>query len=117
MMKVIIPLRDDDFALAAESMRFVVMVLQHHVHVTIAARPTLHAVHQLIDEMSVAIVEHRVHGVHAQAVEIELGQPVQRVLNKELTHDRMCEVDSTADRKSTRLNSSHSQISYAVFCL
>src|SRR2546430_12230555 len=25
--------------------------------------------------------------------------------------------DSTADRKSTRLNSSHSQISYAVFCL
>src|SRR2546430_7094522 len=25
--------------------------------------------------------------------------------------------DFTADRKSTRLNSSHSQISYAVFCL
>src|SRR2546430_7927309 len=31
------------------------------------------------------------------------------VLRSELTHDR--------DRKSTRLNSSHSQISYAVFCL
>src|SRR5256886_12439686 len=29
-----------------------------------------------------------------------------------LPHDR-----SEADRKSTRLNSSHSQISYAVFCL
>src|SRR2546430_17074205 len=26
-------------------------------------------------------------------------------------------LDVTADRKSTRLNSSHSQISYAVFCL
>src|SRR2546430_12107961 len=26
-------------------------------------------------------------------------------------------VDITGDRKSTRLNSSHSQISYAVFCL
>src|SRR2546430_12000414 len=26
-------------------------------------------------------------------------------------------VEQTADRKSTRLNSSHSQISYAVFCL
>src|SRR5205085_7538612 len=26
-------------------------------------------------------------------------------------------VDEEADRKSTRLNSSHSQISYAVFCL
>src|SRR2546427_3675265 len=27
------------------------------------------------------------------------------------------EVQTCADRKSTRLNSSHSQISYAVFCL
>src|SRR5688572_31867400 len=27
------------------------------------------------------------------------------------------EVDDKPDRKSTRLNSSHSQISYAVFCL
>src|SRR2546430_10891746 len=26
-------------------------------------------------------------------------------------------LDAVADRKSTRLNSSHSQISYAVFCL
>src|SRR2546430_11682811 len=26
-------------------------------------------------------------------------------------------IEGTADRKSTRLNSSHSQISYAVFCL
>src|SRR2546427_2405310 len=30
-------------------------------------------------------------------------------------HDRVNE--AAADRKSTRLNSSHSQISYAVFCL
>src|SRR2546430_8795950 len=28
-----------------------------------------------------------------------------------------CELDGGVDRKSTRLNSSHSQISYAVFCL
>src|SRR2546430_8796705 len=28
-----------------------------------------------------------------------------------------CNVSSSGDRKSTRLNSSHSQISYAVFCL
>src|SRR2546427_4067350 len=28
-----------------------------------------------------------------------------------------CEAATTRDRKSTRLNSSHSQISYAVFCL
>src|SRR2546427_1319001 len=29
----------------------------------------------------------------------------------------VAELDKFADRKSTRLNSSHSQISYAVFCL
>src|SRR2546430_10243878 len=31
--------------------------------------------------------------------------------------DRVHPRDSPIDRKSTRLNSSHSQISYAVFCL
>src|SRR2546430_4800993 len=30
---------------------------------------------------------------------------------------RFVAAEHTADRKSTRLNSSHSQISYAVFCL
>src|SRR5258707_11704837 len=30
---------------------------------------------------------------------------------------RMVQNDRTADRKSTRLNSSHANISYAVFCL
>src|SRR2546430_8626024 len=30
---------------------------------------------------------------------------------------RRIQLDSHSDRKSTRLNSSHSQISYAVFCL
>src|SRR2546430_10147814 len=29
----------------------------------------------------------------------------------------LCTLGTTLDRKSTRLNSSHSQISYAVFCL
>src|SRR2546430_4688578 len=29
----------------------------------------------------------------------------------------MCIMEHSGDRKSTRLNSSHSQISYAVFCL
>src|SRR2546430_10506476 len=33
------------------------------------------------------------------------------------THDRTRAAFFRSDRKSTRLNSSHSQISYAVFCL
>src|SRR5258707_14416217 len=30
---------------------------------------------------------------------------------------QLCDISSTGDRKSTRLNSSHANISYAVFCL
>src|SRR2546430_5101150 len=35
----------------------------------------------------------------------------------ELNRDDVATLGIQADRKSTRLNSSHSQISYAVFCL
>src|SRR5690606_24501195 len=38
------------------------------------------------------------------------GKPKNRVINKFLTRNNI-------DRKSTRLNSSHVKISYAVFCL
>src|SRR2546430_13235221 len=38
--------------------------------------------------------------------------------NPEIRHaDELCRFLGQLDRKSTRLNSSHSQISYAVFCL
>src|SRR2546430_10806464 len=37
--------------------------------------------------------------------------------SSESTHSARCLRMSSRDRKSTRLNSSHSQISYAVFCL
>src|SRR5688572_32751724 len=43
-----------------------------------------------------------VHGNQARSHQPELTRPSQR---------------QVGDRKSTRLNSSHSQISYAVFCL
>src|SRR2546430_11561806 len=55
---------------------------------------------------SVALAEHRAH-VAQIAVRAEI-----------LRTDRERLFDSRPrDRKSTRLNSSHSQISYAVFCL
>src|SRR2546430_4849412 len=43
------------------------------------------------------------------------GAP-RRQRGRRLSHGRQDEAHR-ADRKSTRLNSSHSQISYAVFCL
>src|SRR3712207_7754007 len=38
-------------------------------------------------------------------------------LGQFIDHDLTCEKTLVADRKSTRLNSSHANISYAVFCL
>src|SRR5437763_13428584 len=49
-----------------------------------------------VSNMAVLLLNHRRH--------VELSQSVQRC-------------DQTLDRKSTRLNSSHRCISYAVFCL
>src|SRR2546430_10431211 len=52
----------------------------------------------LLDDFFDRVVQrHRRHGAHAAA------RPRDHVVDR--------------DRKSTRLNSSHSQISYAVFCL
>src|SRR2546430_13448462 len=51
-----------------------------------------------------------------QQIELEMagGAPLPERLK--IIRDRRIDL-APADRKSTRLNSSHSQISYAVFCL
>src|SRR2546430_16379862 len=53
-------------------------------------------------------------GLHLPQLHVRPGvRPAQQE-----GHDHRAEHDVAAgDRKSTRLNSSHSQISYAVFCL
>src|SRR2546430_10715096 len=47
----------------------------------------------------------------------EHGEDVISILPSPRRIDRHRNFFSARDRKSTRLNSSHSQISYAVFCL
>src|SRR5690242_21461075 len=42
---------------------------------------------------------------------------VLRLLEQRAFHDRLPDGGGRRDRKSTRLNSSHMSISYAVFCL
>src|SRR2546430_13288210 len=56
------------------------------------------------------------YAVEAALISRDAGAPVQVVWTREddIRHDFY---RPAADRKSTRLNSSHSQISYAVFCL
>src|SRR5688572_32620365 len=51
--------------------------------------------------------------VEPARLESLLGEVVPRMTNQTLAQDPA----EFRDRKSTRLNSSHSQISYAVFCL
>src|SRR5688572_31029404 len=57
--------------------------------------------------------------VHVRRECVEPREPVVEVLDRLKTQriDNEFRALHTADRKSTRLNSSHSQISYAVFCL
>src|SRR5688572_31623447 len=57
------------------------------------------------------------HGGGVGAAAAERGDVAFRVHALKARHDRDLAVLHGADRKSTRLNSSHSQISYAVFCL
>src|SRR3712207_7929191 len=52
----------------------------------------------------------------AQRVAIKLGQPAALLLNG-LVLGVIAHFAVKIDRKSTRLNSSHANISYAVFCL
>src|SRR2546427_2510885 len=53
-------------------------------------------------------IESRYPGLEYVNVSISMGTPKAIMLEQ---------LRAFADRKSTRLNSSHSQISYAVFCL
>src|SRR3712207_7532645 len=54
-----------------------------------------------------------VHDAGDARLEIDGDQPLVRVVG----HRQVGRVDDGEDRKSTRLNSSHANISYAVFCL
>src|SRR5688572_32513299 len=56
--------------------------------------PVIHAIAGQLEQVLINLITNAVHAIESG------GQVVVR-----------------ADRKSTRLNSSHSQISYAVFCL
>src|SRR2546430_8015406 len=59
-------------------------------------------------------------GRHDDAVPARIGPPARdgQVVGRERAGvERHRDGPALTDRKSTRLNSSHSQISYAVFCL
>src|SRR2546427_7560781 len=64
---------------------------------------------QLARAHAEAAVAHHRHRLHRRAAVMRADGRRERVAERA--------VRAVRDRKSTRLNSSHSQISYAVFCL
>src|SRR3712207_8390658 len=69
-----------------------------------------HGLMRLVDEADVVLGE-----VVEQAVRARPRRPP--VEDPRVVLDARAEADLAEDRKSTRLNSSHANISYAVFCL
>src|SRR5688572_31031899 len=71
----------------------------------------------LVEQQGVRVVEAEVQAVDAadafERDHVELAFDRARALDVQVRVAR----EGAGDRKSTRLNSSHSQISYAVFCL
>src|SRR5690242_21471448 len=63
----------------------------------------------IIDEVGQIEIESAEYPYKIQLGKVKLQQPRMMELDGSITH--------IADRKSTRLNSSHMSISYAVFCL
>src|SRR5256885_12487932 len=55
--------------------------------------------------------------VPVETVQLMEREQVDVLLDELLRHERARHIEMGADRKSTRLNSSHLVISYAVFCL
>src|SRR2546427_8832879 len=81
------------------------------------SQPTLSvAIKKLEEELDVKLFERSAGEVSVTSLGEEIIRQAQSVL------EQAAEIKEIAkrgkeDRKSTRLNSSHSQISYAVFCL
>src|SRR3712207_7796442 len=63
----------------------------------------------------VAVVDVPSEGLGEEVKAFVIKQPGAEVTEDELV--AWCKEEMAADRKSTRLNSSHANISYAVFCL
>src|SRR2546430_9378398 len=70
-----------------------------------------HAAHEVVAHLRLVGVRRQL-ALEARGVEPEL----LGVLDQVIVLERELALEQPIDRKSTRLNSSHSQISYAVFC-
>jgi hypothetical protein len=89
-MGVVVPLRGRDEGrarrVADEVARFVAVVLEHEVHVSLAPRAVAYRACELGQDPGPRVVGDRVHRVEAQAVEVILLEPVEGVVDEEIPH-------------------------------
>src|SRR2546430_12487303 len=64
-----------------------------------------------------ALLAQLVEPLDSVRFDLAFAVDVERLLDFDLDRQAVRDRSREGDRKSTRLNSSHSQISYAVFCL
>src|SRR5205807_7759002 len=74
-----------------------------------------HCKNVLLDTLACAVAGHR--GEETQQLAALASGLAQSTESSVIGGDRLSLAGATIDRKSTRLNSSHLVISYAVFCL
>src|SRR3712207_8346676 len=63
-----------------------------------------------------SVILNEVSNINKELKELQLQLEKEQIKSNEITTAKV-DIDSYIDRKSTRLNSSHANISYAVFCL
>src|SRR5438094_2528132 len=80
------------------------------------SRSTLFPYTTLFRSRHGAVGQHDAVG-HVEALDRPGARPAGGARHRAVDPDFRVNVDDYADRKSTRLNSSHRTISYAVFCL
>ena len=104
-MEIVVPLGEKERALvrpgSGEEPRLVGVVLEHEMHEAITAGPFGHRARQLGEHVVARAVRHGMHGVQAQAVQVELVEPVERVVHDEGPRDlaaRRVEVEGVAPR-------------------
>ena len=89
MVDVVVPLRRVQARRAAlvarQPARLVGLVLEDEMDLA-AGQGGAHALGDLGDDVRPAVVEDGVHGVEAQAVEVEFLEPVERVVDEEVAH-------------------------------
>src|ERR1700746_3202638 len=88
VMKIVVPLRSillDLAARARQAVRLVAVVLEDEMNLPTCDVPS-HGLGDFIDDVGRVSVDDRVEGVETQAIEVELFEPIERVVYEKVTH-------------------------------